>query len=88
MDELQTFSPLACPACHGEEFSKVVGLQSRAQSGNIEPPKGYQCLGCHLKVDLHTMQADAELAVLERQITERKAQMAALRGTPTSSGSV
>ena len=80
MDELTTFTPLSCPHCHNENFTRVIGLQSRAQSGTVEVAKGYECCGCRVKVDLHMMQANAEMAILERQIEDRKAQMAALRG--------
>ena len=83
MDMTTSFSPLAC-LCGGEDFVRVIGLQTRQQSGLVEQQKGYQCLQCHKAVDVHQMQAQAEIRRLRVEMAEKEAQLVAL-GAPTVS---
>ena len=75
MDRLETFTPLLCHACQGKAFVKVVGLSVRAQSGTIETQGGYQCVECKAMVDLHHMQAQAEMRRLKEEMAERQSQL-------------
>ena len=76
------FTTLRCPACQGEDFARILGLSTRAGSGTVETPRGYQCLSCHGTVDLSEMRAQQELAQLEQEVADRKARMATLTTKP------
>ena len=83
MDMTTSFSPLAC-LCGAEDFVRVIGLQTRQQSGLVEQQKGYRCLQCHQNVDVHQMQAQAEIRRLRVEMAEKEAQLLAL-GVPAVS---
>ena len=83
MDMTTSFSPLAC-LCGGEDFVRILGLQTRQQSGLVEQQKGYQCLACRQQVDVHQMQAQAEIRRLRVEMAEKEAQLLAL-GVPMAS---
>ena len=86
MERLETFTPLMCHACNGKFFVKVLGLSVRAQSGTIETQGGYQCAECKTMVDIHYMQAKAEMKRLEEEMADRQAQLDTLKSTPAAGG--